>query len=171
MLPGWRVRIISYRPKKFPDYMSLIHTRLPLGRRVGGVLPAVVADTAKAEGVAFGVAGILFVAGVLAVRRTARCARRGESLRPKATPSVSRLRREPAPSRGSLWSCRRGRWVRKRYLRPKDSLRPNIFPYYMGLSIHGSLLRELPKAEGVAFGVAGILSVAGILTVRRTAMK
>ena len=32
------------------------------------------------------------------------CVRRnvGKSLRPGATPSVSRLRREPAPSRGSL---------------------------------------------------------------------
>ena len=27
--------------------------------------------------------------------------------------------------------------------------------------MHGSLARELPKAEGVDFGVAGILSVAG----------
>ena len=42
-----------YRPQK----MFLLHestgTRLPRGGRVGRVLPAVVADTAKAEGVAF----------------------------------------------------------------------------------------------------------------------
>ena len=59
-----------YRPQK----MFLLHestgTWLPRGGRVGRVLPAVVADTAKAEGVAFGVAGILFVAGVLPLRRT-----------------------------------------------------------------------------------------------------
>ena len=46
--------------------------------------------------------------------------------------------------------------------------RPRKFPDYMDLSIHGSLARELPKAEGVAFGVAGILSAAGKLPVRRT---
>ena len=40
------------------------NTWLPLGRRVGGVLP-------KAEGVAFHTAGILSVAGILPVRRTA----------------------------------------------------------------------------------------------------
>ena len=40
------------------------NTWLPLGRRVGGVLP-------KAEGVAFHTAGILSVAGILTVRRTA----------------------------------------------------------------------------------------------------
>ena len=51
--------------------MDFLRTRLPRGGRVGRVLPAVVADTAKAEGVAFGVAGILSVAGILTVRRTA----------------------------------------------------------------------------------------------------
>ena len=40
------------------------------------------------------------------------------------------------------------------------------YSYYMSLMVHGSLARELPKAEGVAFGVAGILSVAGNLLVR-----
>ena len=37
-----------------PDYLNLFHTWLPRGGRVGRVLPAVVADTAKAEGVALG---------------------------------------------------------------------------------------------------------------------
>ena len=50
------------------EVFSLLHesrgTQLPLGRRVGGVLP-------KAEGVAFHTAGILSVAGILTVRRTA----------------------------------------------------------------------------------------------------
>ena len=95
--------------------MSLIHTRLPRGGRVGRVLPAADAVAAKAEGVDFGVAGILSVAGnfqyvvlrgfpaaegnFLALQGLLLCL---AALRPKATPSVSRLRREPAPSRGSL---------------------------------------------------------------------
>ena len=41
-------------PRNFPDYMDFLHTWLPRGGRVGRVLPAVVADTAKAEGVAIG---------------------------------------------------------------------------------------------------------------------
>ena len=81
--------------------MDLIHTWLPRGGRVGRVLPAVVADTAKAEGVAFGVAGIFPVAGSRPYGRTAKVAQRGQSLRPRATPPVSRLRREPARRRRS----------------------------------------------------------------------
>ena len=43
--------------------MDLLHARLPRGGRVGRVLPTADAVAAKAEGVDFGVAGILSVAG------------------------------------------------------------------------------------------------------------
>ena len=72
------------------------------------------------------------------------------TLRPQATPSVSRLRREPARGRHGR---REGAWGRvvsvvrpdNKYSAKQDS------PTTWISSIPGSLARELPKAEGVAF--------------------
>ena len=79
--------------------MDILHTRLPRGGRVGRVLPAADAVAAKAEGVDFGVAGILSVAGNFQYVVLRGLFLRPAVLRPRATPSGAAA---PAPSRGSL---------------------------------------------------------------------
>ena len=63
----------------------------------------------------------------------------GELRRLRATPSVSHLRRETAPSRGSLGSYCKDCTHRQETIDRRKS------PYYMDFMVTGSLARELPR--------------------------
>ena len=151
------MEIRNFRPQKITRLHGFRSTRLPRGRDcVGGVLPAVVADTAKAEGVAFHTAEILPVAGVLlrtsvprglAATQRLRC-RRGQLPQAlhavTASTAASSLAREP--------------WGRVAGIVCEDkNFRPRKFPDYMSLSIHGSLAAAASLKEQSSAAVTKVL--------------
>ena len=132
----------AFGRKDFPTtWISSVHGSL------ARELPAVVADTAKAEGVALGRSATR--------RRNHPCGTKnflwvscntpapvrveGNSLSLAPAARASSLEREPF--------SRIARVARE----DKKTAAEKKFSYYMSLMVHGSLARELPKAEGVAF--------------------
>ena len=162
--PGGRIAGVARKDndlsaEKFPLLHGSFNTWLPRGGRVGRVLPAVVADTAKAEGVAFhthrdspcyrmaspyvGTAGFSCNAAV--------------ALRRKATPSHYKVcffvllrcgggQLPQSRACGARQLPREGAFCRIAGIARGDKIyRPRKIPYYMDFSVHGSLARELPR--------------------------
>ena len=115
-----RKKVFHSAQNGFPAYIDL-----SIPGSLARELPAVVADTAKAEGVAIG----------------------------RTEAEVSRLTRELPFGRTAADAVAAAREPGGRtagVAREDKIFRPRNFPVYMDLSTPGSLARELPKAEGVA---------------------
>ena len=153
-----RKKVFHSAQNGFPAYIDL-----SIPGSLARELPAVVADTAKAEGVAFGRSDSTRCAPPRPNTRGVAERRFHSAAEDFPTTWIPRY---PAPSRGS---CREAEGVAfgrsdstrcafSTAERRGASQRPKKFSYYINLSIPGSLARELPavvadtaKAEGVAY--------------------